>query len=68
MKDDNKRFVRISRLDAELDLVQSVGCWSRRVRMIGHDGSVYTFIIQNPSMRACRREERLYQLFTLLNK
>lgn len=35
--------------------------------MIGHDTSIHTFSVQMPAARHCRREERLTQLFRILN-
>jgi hypothetical protein len=35
--------------------------------MIGHDASQHSFVIQMPVPRSSRREERIMQLFRMLN-
>lgn len=41
--------------------------WQRRVTMVGHDGSNHQFKVQNPAGRNSRREERVIQLFRIMN-
>lgn len=66
-KDNNKDFVRIDRFLPKVDVVRGYGVCHRRLRIRGHDGSVYTFAIQHPAARHCRREERILQLFRIFN-
>ena len=51
----------------EVEFIRWVGTCSRRLTIRGHDGSLHPFLIQNPAPRQFRREERLMQLFRLLN-
>ena len=51
----------------EVEFIRWVGTCSRRLTIRGHDGSLHPFLIQNPAPRHLRREERLMQLFRLLN-
>ncbi|KAJ3121303.1 hypothetical protein HK098_003792 [Nowakowskiella sp. JEL0407] len=67
MKDSNKDFIRIDRYMPEIDIVRAHGICHRRITIKGHDGSLHPFIIQHPAGRYCRREERILQLFRILN-
>lgn len=66
-KDKNQDFVRIDRFLPDIDLVRGIGVCHRRLRIRGHDGSVHPFAVQHPAARHCRREERILQLFRILN-
>ena len=50
-----------------MDFGRSTGTWQRRITMIGHDGSLHQFKVQNPAGRNSRREERVVQLFRIMN-
>ncbi|KAJ3082179.1 hypothetical protein HK100_009727, partial [Physocladia obscura] len=63
LKDNNKEFIRIDRFQPEVEVLR--GC--RRLTIRGHDGSLHPFIVQHPAARNCRREERIIQLFRILN-
>ena len=66
-KDKNQDFVRIERFMPSVDLVRGVAACHRRLKIRGHDGSIHPFAIQHPSPRHARREERMLQLFRILN-
>ena len=66
-KDKNQDFVRIDRFLPDIDIVRGIGVCHRRLRIRGHDGSIHPFAVQHPAARHCRREERILQLFRILN-
>jgi transformation/transcription domain-associated protein len=66
-RDKNSDFVRIERFLPDVELVRGVGICHRRLKIRGHDGSVHPFAIQFPAARSSRREERILQLFRILN-
>ncbi|CAO3646140.1 unnamed protein product [Cunninghamella echinulata] len=67
LKDNANDFLRIDRFSPDVEVIRSYGNCYRRLTIHGHDGSLHPFIIQNPAARQFRREERLMQLFRLLN-
>ncbi|KAI8989366.1 hypothetical protein BDB01DRAFT_537511 [Pilobolus umbonatus] len=67
LKNNANDFLRIDRFFPEVEVVRSYGNCFRRLTIRGHDGSLHPFVIQNPAARQFRREERLMQLFRLLN-
>ncbi|KNC98645.1 histone acetyltransferase TRA1 [Spizellomyces punctatus DAOM BR117] len=67
MKDNNKDFVRIDRFEPEVDLIRGYLACHRRFTIRGHDGTFHPFSVQHPAARHCRREERIIQLFRILN-
>lgn len=67
LKDDNDHFVKIDRFMPTVDLVRGFGQSYKRIKILGHNGSVHMFAVQYPSGRQCRREERVVQLFKILN-
>ncbi|CEQ40122.1 SPOSA6832_01706, partial [Sporobolomyces salmonicolor] len=66
-EDNNNNFVRISHFANKYDVARSHGTYFRRISILGQDGSVHQFAIQIPSVRTSRREERIMQLFRMLN-
>jgi transformation/transcription domain-associated protein len=66
-KDNNMHFVKIDRFLPTVDVVRGFGICYRRLTIRGHDGSVHPFAVQYPAARHCRREERVAQLFKILN-
>lgn len=66
-KDGNSNFVRLDRFLPKVDLIRGHGVCYRRLTMKGHDGSIHPFAVQFPAARHCRREERIAQLFRILN-
>ena len=68
LKDNNNDFIRIDRVKPTLDIVRGHGVCYRRLSLLGHDGNTYAFAVQYPAARHCRREERITQLFRLLNE
>ncbi|KAK4050349.1 transcription-associated protein 1 [Microbotryomycetes sp. JL221] len=66
-EDSNSNFVRISHFANKFDITRSHGVYFRRLTIHGHDGSTHSFAIQVPSVRTSRREERIMQLFRMLN-
>ncbi|KAI9104837.1 hypothetical protein DFS34DRAFT_691063 [Phlyctochytrium arcticum] len=67
MRDHNKDFVRIDRFEPEVDLIRGYLACHRRFTIRGHDGTFHPFSVQHPAARHCRREERIIQLFRILN-
>ncbi|CEG78709.1 hypothetical protein RMATCC62417_13277 [Rhizopus microsporus] len=67
LTDNANNFLRIDRFLPEVEIIRNYGNCFRRITIRGHDGSLHPFVIQNPSARQFRREERLMQLFRLLN-
>lgn len=65
--DSTDYFVKIARFAPRQELARGHGHCFRRITMIGQNGSQYTFSVQMPAARHCRREERLTQLFRILN-
>lgn len=58
-------FVKIERFDSQVVIVRRHGTSFRRIVMVGNDGSRTSFIVQNPSSRQSRREERVIQLLRM---
>lgn len=58
-------FVKLERFDSQVMIVRRHGTSFRRIVMIGNDGSRSSFIVQNPSSRQSRREERVVQLLRM---
>lgn len=65
--DQADELVRIARFHPRAELCRGFGFCYRRITMIGHNGTAYTFNVQMPAARHCRREERLVQLFRIMN-
>ncbi|GAA6004124.1 hypothetical protein JCM10207_002438 [Rhodosporidiobolus poonsookiae] len=66
-EDNNNNFVRISHFANKYDVNRGQGVYFRRLTILGQDGSVHQFAIQIPATRTSRREERIMQLFRMLN-
>lgn len=66
-RDRNQDFIRIDRFCPNVDLVRTNGFSHRRLKIRGHDGSLHSFAVQHPAARHSRREERVLQLFRILN-
>ncbi|GAA5802218.1 hypothetical protein HPULCUR_007681 [Helicostylum pulchrum] len=67
LNDNANDFLRIDRFLPDVEVIRSYGNCFRRLTIRGHDGSLHPFVIQNPAARHFRREERLMQLFRILN-
>ena len=67
LADNNSNFERINRFLPEYGLLRSNGMCNRRITILSNKGSLYSFAVQLPSARYCRREERIFQLLRLLN-
>lgn len=65
LKDAGNDFVKLERFESQVEIVRRHGTAFRRIVMIGSDGGRYAFIIQNPSSRQSRREERMIQLMRM---
>jgi transformation/transcription domain-associated protein len=65
--DPSDELVKISRFSPSVELGRGHGHCFRRITMIGSDGSPYTFVIQMPAARHCRREDRLTAFFRIMN-
>ncbi|KAJ1929691.1 transcription-associated protein 1 [Tieghemiomyces parasiticus] len=59
--------IRIDRFVPAVDTVRGFGSVARRLRIRGHDGTIYPFLVQQPLPRHSRREERVHQLFRFLD-
>lgn len=68
LKDSNVHFVKIGRFLSDVDFVRGFNICYRRLTIRGHDGSTHPFAVQFSAGRHCRREERVTQLFKILNK
>jgi transformation/transcription domain-associated protein len=66
--DASEDFVKIARFSPRAELGRGHGHCFRRISMIGGNGTQYTFNVQMPAARHCRREERLTQLFRIMNR
>ena len=66
-RDKNTDFIRIERFLPDIELVRGSGICFRKLKIRGHDGSLHSFLIQHPTPRTCRREERMTQMFRFLN-
>ncbi|KAI8880605.1 hypothetical protein K501DRAFT_224440 [Backusella circina FSU 941] len=67
LKDNANDFLRIDRFLPKVEVIRNYGNCYRRLTIRGHDGTIHPFLIQNPVARQYRREERLMQLFRMLN-
>ncbi|RKP06117.1 phosphatidylinositol kinase, partial [Thamnocephalis sphaerospora] len=67
LKDNNDDFVRIERFEPTVVTTLQQSSYVRHLTMRGHNGSPHSFVVQHPSPRSCRREERLAQLFRMMN-
>lgn len=67
LKDENLHFVKIDRFMPTVDLVRGFGQSYKRIKILGHNGNIHMFAVQYPSGKQCRREERVVQLFKILN-
>lgn len=65
--DNNRSFVKISYFASKVEVGRFAGSFARRITMVGYDGSLHTFAIQLPAPRGSRREEKIMQLFRMLN-
>ncbi|RUP49800.1 hypothetical protein BC936DRAFT_141434 [Jimgerdemannia flammicorona] len=68
LKDNANDFLRIDRFLPEVEIIRGYGSCFRRITIRGHDGSLHPFIVQHPAARHGRREERIMQLFRILNR
>jgi transformation/transcription domain-associated protein len=59
--------VKIARFHPKAELARGHGHCFRRITMMGSNGSSHSFSVQLPAARHCRREERLTQLFRIMN-
>ncbi|GMM40492.1 histone acetyltransferase [Hanseniaspora uvarum] len=68
-KDNNKYFVKIGRFLSNVNFVVRANSSYRVLNIRGTDGSIHSFSIETPtsSSRTCRREERVIQMFRLMN-
>ena len=66
-EDNNRSFVKISYFAPKVEVGRFGGSFTRRLTMVGHDGSNHTFAVQHPLPRGSRREEKMSQFFRMLN-
>ncbi|KAI8052220.1 kinase-like domain-containing protein [Syncephalis plumigaleata] len=67
LKDNNNDFIRIERFEPTVVTTRQQVSYVKNIAIRGHNGTIHPFMIQHPCPRFCRREERLVQLFRLLN-
>lgn len=65
-KDSNTNFAKIERFLPTLEVVRGYNGCHKRMKIRGKDGSIHQFAVQSPSTRHSRREERIFQLFRIL--
>jgi transformation/transcription domain-associated protein len=65
--DNNSGFAKITRFAPTMEVARGFCYYFRRITILGTNGRSHTFAVQSPSGRHCRREERLTQLFRILN-
>lgn len=65
LRDTSSDFVKLDRFDSQVEIIRRHGASFRRIVMLGNDGSRNTFIVQNPSSRQSRREERVIQFLRM---
>lgn len=64
----NHYYVRIARFMPRVEIVNKHNTAARRFHIRGHNGKIYPYLIVNDScLSDARREERVLQLFRLLN-
>jgi transformation/transcription domain-associated protein len=68
LKDNNLDFIKIDRFEPSVDIVRRHGSSYRRLAIRGSNGSVHQFVVQNPSARQSRREEKIMQFFRIIKK
>ncbi|KAF8621580.1 hypothetical protein AX15_007606 [Amanita polypyramis BW_CC] len=66
-KDNNQNFVRIQKFGPKFEFSRMNGsCW-KRFTLHGHDNSKTSFVVQLPSHRQYRREDRIMQVLRTFN-
>ncbi|KAI5124824.1 hypothetical protein M0805_005454 [Coniferiporia weirii] len=65
--DGPQQFSRIRQFGPKFEICRGQGYCYKRIVIHGHDGVKYTFAVQQPAARWCRREERVMQLFRTFN-
>lgn len=65
--DDNRFFTKIARFLPQVEHVRGYNGCVRRITIQATDGSLHTFAVQYPSARHGRREERMSQVFKILD-
>ena len=64
----NHYYVRIARFMPRIEIVQKHNTAARRIMIRGHNGKIYPYLLVNDTcLSDARREERVLQLFRLLN-
>lgn len=66
-KDSNQNFVRIEKFGPQFQNCRGQGFCFRRFIIYGHDHAQFSFAVQLPAGKHCRREERISQLFRTFN-
>lgn len=65
---NNHHFIKIARFLPDIKFIRDTHASHRVIKIRGHDGSIHEFSIQSPAARHSRREERMFQLYRLLNE
>lgn len=68
LKDSNADFVKIDRFESTIEIINRHGSAYRRIGIRGSNGSIQKFIVQNPSARQSRREEKILQFFRIIKR
>ncbi|KAI9230671.1 MAG: hypothetical protein DHS80DRAFT_12039 [Piptocephalis tieghemiana] len=67
LRDASTHFVKLERFESVVEVIRDAGACSRRLRIRGQDGSVHRLLLQHPTPRVVRREERMQQFLRLMN-
>ncbi|RKP14820.1 FAT domain-containing protein [Piptocephalis cylindrospora] len=67
LRDASTHFVKLERFEPIVEVIRDAGACSRRLRVRGQDGSVHRLLLQHPTPRVVRREERMQQFMRLMN-
>jgi transformation/transcription domain-associated protein len=65
--DPTDELVKITRFAPSVELGRGHGHCFRRITIIGSNSAPYTFVVQMPAARHCRREDRLIAFFRIMN-
>lgn len=68
LRDSPNDFAKIACFEPVINVIRRHGTSYRRICIKGHDGSTWRFVVQNPSARQSRREERMMQLLQVMDK
>lgn len=68
MRDSLTDAVRIERFLPQVHVLRDPNGASRRIQIVGHNGKHYSFLVQHPSPKSARMEERIIPMIALISK